>query len=32
MPAANDLNGDHVVGVVDIQIVINAILNRGCTV
>jgi hypothetical protein len=30
-PPANDLNGDHVVNVVDIQIVINAVLGRGCT-
>jgi hypothetical protein len=30
--AVNDLNGDHVVNVVDIQIVINAVLNLGCTV
>ena len=29
--AINDLNGDHVVTVVDIQIVINALLNFGCT-
>jgi sugar lactone lactonase YvrE len=31
-PALNDFNGDKVVNVVDIQIVINAILNLGCTV
>ena len=30
-PAANDLNGDHVVNAVDIRIVINAVLNLGCT-
>jgi hypothetical protein len=29
--AANDINGDHVVNVVDVQIVINAVLNLGCT-
>ena len=29
--AANDLNGDRVVNVVDIQIVIDAALNLGCT-
>lgn len=31
-PALNDLNGDHVVNVVDVQIVINAVLSLGCTV
>jgi hypothetical protein len=30
-PAINDLNGDGVVNVVDIQIVIDAVLNLGCT-
>jgi len=29
--AANDLNGDLVVNVVDVQIVINAALHLGCT-
>jgi hypothetical protein len=29
--AANDLNGDGVVNVADIEIVINAALGRGCT-
>jgi hypothetical protein len=29
--AVSDLNSDHVVNVVDIQIVINAVLNLGCT-
>jgi hypothetical protein len=28
---SNDLNGDKVVNTVDVQIVINALLNRGCT-
>jgi hypothetical protein len=27
----DDLNGDHVVNLVDIQIILNAALNRGCT-
>jgi hypothetical protein len=31
-PPVDDLNGDHVVNVVDIQIVINAVLDLGCTV
>jgi len=31
-PPINDSNGDGVVNVVDIQIVINAVLNLGCTV
>jgi hypothetical protein len=31
-PAANDTNGDGVVNAVDIQIIINAVLNLGCTV
>ena len=30
--AANDLNGDRVVNVVDIQRLIDAALNPGCTV
>ena len=30
-PPANDLNADGIVDVVDIQIVINAVLNLGCT-
>jgi hypothetical protein len=30
--ALNDMNGDHIVNVVDIAIVINAVLNLGCTV
>jgi uncharacterized repeat protein (TIGR01451 family) len=30
--AANDLNGNHWVNVVDVQVVINAILNLGCSV
>ena len=29
--AANDLNGDHIVNAVDLQIVINAVLSLGCT-
>jgi len=29
---ANDLNGDGVVNVVDVQIVLNGVLNLGCTV
>ena len=29
--AANDLNGDGQVNVVDVQIVINAALGLGCT-
>jgi streptogramin lyase len=28
----DDLNGDHVVNAVDVQIVVNAVLNLGCTV
>ena len=31
LPAANDLNGDGAVNVVDVQIVINAVLGLGCT-
>jgi hypothetical protein len=31
-PALNDSNGDGAVNVVDVQIVINAVLNLGCTV
>ncbi len=31
-PAVNYLDGDGAVNVVDIQIVINAVLGRGCTV
>jgi hypothetical protein len=27
---ANDLNGDGVVNVLDVQIVINAVLGQGC--
>jgi hypothetical protein len=30
--AVNDLNGDHVVNSVDVQVVINAVLNLGCSV
>jgi hypothetical protein len=30
-PALNDMNGDGVVNVVDVQIVINAALGLGCT-
>ena len=28
---ANDVNGDKRVNVVDVQIVVNAVLNLGCT-
>jgi hypothetical protein len=31
LPANNDLNLDGVVNVVDIQIVLNAALNLGCS-
>jgi hypothetical protein len=30
-PPANDLSGDNAVTVVDVQIVMNAVLNLGCT-
>ena len=30
-PAVNDLNGDGIVNVVDLQIVINAVLGLGCS-
>jgi len=30
-PPANDVNGDQVVNAIDVQIVINAVLNLGCT-
>jgi large repetitive protein len=30
-PAANDLNGDGTVNIIDVQIVINAVLMLGCT-
>jgi hypothetical protein len=31
MPASNDLNGDGMAGVVEVQIVIHATLGLGCT-
>ena len=31
MPAANDLDGDGSVNIVDVQIVSNAVLGLGCT-
>jgi hypothetical protein len=30
IPAVNDLNGDHVVNVLDIQTEVNAVLGLGC--
>lgn len=30
-PALHDSNGDGVVDVVEIQVVVNAVLNLGCT-
>jgi uncharacterized repeat protein (TIGR01451 family) len=30
-PAMNDVNGDHAVNVVDLQIVVNAALGQGCS-
>jgi hypothetical protein len=30
-PAVNDLTGDGVVNVVDLQIVVNAVMGLGCS-
>jgi hypothetical protein len=30
-PPANDLNGDSIVNVLDVQIVMNAVMGLGCS-